>query len=159
MAPTTPTTVPLALTTRRTWRSVAPVDSSMPIERSRRCASTVKPPTETSAMSSMPRTSAAREIVSGLSGFDCATEAGVCTLFPIELSETPGRVEERRDPRGILHLSGHDEGELVEEALRVLDDADHLALDAADAPGVRRPLRWKSEATPLVTATSSAPDG
>ena len=132
--------MPFALTTRRTWRSVAPVDSSMPIERMRRCASTVKPPTETSAMSSMPSTSAASEIVSGLSGFDCATEAGVCTWTPLnELSGNARRVEQRRDPRGIRHLPGRDERELVEEALRVLDDADHLALDAADSPGVARP--------------------
>ena len=62
------------------------------MERSRRCASTVKPPTETRAMRSIPSTSAAREIVSGLSGFDWATEAGVCTSCPdfVELSGTPG---------------------------------------------------------------------
>ena len=41
-------------------------------------------PTETSAMSSMPSTSAASEIVSGLRGFDWATVAGVCTLLPME---------------------------------------------------------------------------
>ena len=110
-------------------------------------------------MSNMPRTSAASEIVSGLMGFDCATEAGVCTLLPIELSGTPGASNERRDSRGIRHLPGRNERELVEEALGVLDDADDLALDATDSPAVSRHVRWKSEATPLVTATWSAPDG
>ena len=77
MAPATPTTVPFAATTSRTWRSVAPIDSSIPIERIRRCASTVKPPIETRAIKSMPRTSAASEMVSGFNGLDAATEAGV----------------------------------------------------------------------------------
>ena len=86
-------------------------------------------------MSSMPSTRAASEIVSGLSGFDCATEAGVCTCKPlIELSETPGASNSAVIPVGILHLPGYDERELVEEALRVLDDADDPALDATDAP-------------------------
>ena len=44
-------------------------------------------------------------------------------------------VEQRRDPRRVLHLPRCDECELVEQALGVLDDADHLALDATDAPG------------------------
>ena len=87
-------------------------------------------------MSSMPSTRAASEIVSGLSGFDCATDAGVCTLLPIELSGTPGASNNAVTPVGICHLSGRDERELVEEALGVLDDADDLALDATDAPAV-----------------------
>ena len=87
-------------------------------------------------MSSMPRTSAASEIVSGLSGFDWATEAGVCDVDALERAQRNARrVEQRRDSRGICHLPGCDERELVEEALRVLHDADHLALDAADSPG------------------------
>ena len=87
-------------------------------------------------MSSMPRTSAASEIVSGLSGFDCATEAGVSHLDALERAQRNARrVEQRRDSRGMRHLPGRDERELVEEALRVLDDADDLALDAADSPG------------------------
>ena len=44
------------------------------------------------------------------------------------------RVEERGDVRGMRHLPGGDESELVEEALGVLDDADDPALDAADSP-------------------------
>jgi len=47
------------------------------MERMRRCASTVKPPIDTSAISSIPRTRAASEMVSGFNGFDAATEAGV----------------------------------------------------------------------------------
>ena len=56
-----------------------------------------------------------------------------------ELSGAPGVVEQRRDSGGIRHLPGCDERELVEEALGVLDDAHHLALDAADPPGVSHP--------------------
>ena len=86
-------------------------------------------------MSSMPSTSAASEIVSGLSGFDCATVVGVSTVALADRAQRRAwRVEQRRDPRGIRHLSGCDERELVEEALRVLDDADDLALDTTDAP-------------------------
>jgi len=43
------------------------------MERMRRYASTVKPPMETSAISSMPRTRATNEMVSGFRGFDAAT--------------------------------------------------------------------------------------
>ena len=111
-------------------------------------------------MSSIPSTSAASEIVSGLSGFDCATEAGVCTMVsPIELSGTPGASNSAVTCVGARHLPGCDERELVEEALRVLDDADDLALDAADSPGGSRSVRWNADATPFVTATWSAPDG
>ena len=48
--------------------SVAPRAPSMPSERNRRCASTVKPPTATRAMSSMPTVASPSTIVSGLSG-------------------------------------------------------------------------------------------
>ena len=95
-----PTTVPLALTTSRTLRSVAPIDSSIPIERMRRCASTVKPPIETSAMRSMPRTRAASEMVSGFNGFDAATDAGVidrCALARVLVCA----------PAGTLKKHGH----------------------------------------------------
>ena len=113
----------------------------MPIERMRRCASTVKPPIDTSAMRSIPRTSAASEIVSGLSGFDAATDAGRLDLTPLpsEFSGVTRRVEEHRDLRGLRHLTRDDQGELVEKALRVLHDADDLARDAADPPGACRP--------------------
>ena len=68
---------PLARSTSRTLRSVAPIDSSIPRERSRRWASTVKPPTDTSAMSSMPTVASASTIVSGLIGLALPFCAGV----------------------------------------------------------------------------------
>ena len=64
--PTTPTTAPFAFTTSLMFRSVAPRAPSMPIERRRRCASTVKPPTATRAMRSIPTVATANTIVSGL---------------------------------------------------------------------------------------------
>ena len=57
---------PLASRTRRTLRSVAPMDSSMPRERIRRCASTVKPPIDTRAIRSMPTVANASTMVAGL---------------------------------------------------------------------------------------------
>ena len=87
-------------------------------------------------MSSIPSTSAASEIVSGLSGLFWATEAGVCTSGPIEPGGTPGASKSATVLRRALHLSWNDQGELVEEALGVLDDADHAALDTTDLPGV-----------------------
>ena len=63
-APAAPVAAPLALMTRRMFLSVAPWAASMPIARSLRCASTVKPPVPTSAISSMPSTAAVIEIVS-----------------------------------------------------------------------------------------------
>ena len=57
-------------------------------------------------------------------------------LDALERAQRSARlVEQRRDARRVLHLPGCDERELVEEALRVLDDADDPALDATDAPG------------------------
>ena len=54
----------------------------MPIALSLRCARTVKPPMPTSAISSMPRTAAAIEIVSGLIVLVFATVCAVVTFRP-----------------------------------------------------------------------------
>ncbi len=69
------------------------------------------------------------------------------------------RVEQGRDLLGVSQLSRRDEGELVEEALGVLDDADHLCASTAPTRQLSPTLRWNAEAIPLVTATSLAPDG
>ena len=71
----------MALTTSPTLASVAPCAPSMPIERSRRCASTVNPPTATSAISSIPSVAAASEMVTGLSTFALATDARDTTAW------------------------------------------------------------------------------
>ena len=62
----------------------------MPSERSRRWASTVKPPTATSAMSSMPTVASPRTMVSGLSGLLAAADCRVWTFGPREEALTPG---------------------------------------------------------------------
>ena len=67
--------------------SVAPRAPSMPSERSRRCASTVKPPTATRAMSSMPTVASASTMVSGLSGLLATASCRVTTYWLREPSE------------------------------------------------------------------------
>ena len=57
----------------------------MPIALSLRCARTVNPPTPTSAMSSMPSTAAAIDIVSGLTSLVFATVCAVVTfMVPVD---------------------------------------------------------------------------
>ncbi len=77
MAPTTPTMTPFDSKTSRTLRSVAPMDSSIPRDRMRRCASTVKPPIDTRAMSSMPTVARASTMVDGLMPLVVIDPAGV----------------------------------------------------------------------------------
>ena len=67
--------------------SVAPSAPSMPSERSRRCATTVKPPTATRAMSSMPTVASASTMVSGLSGLLAAASCRVTTYWLTEPME------------------------------------------------------------------------
>src|SRR5579863_3944269 len=81
-APAMPVTMPLALTTRRMFRSVAPWAASMPMDRSRRWARTLKPPTPTRAMSRMPRMAAVSETVSGLTTFALDSDAASYTEDP-----------------------------------------------------------------------------
>ncbi len=64
--------------------SVAPWAPSIPSERSRRWASTMKPPTATSAMRSMPTVASASTMVSGLSTLPDDAEAGTETFGPRE---------------------------------------------------------------------------
>ena len=59
-------------------RSVAPIDSSMPRERMRRWANTVKPPIDTRAIRSMPTVASASTMVAGLMML-VALEPGVVT--------------------------------------------------------------------------------
>ena len=70
--------------------SVAPSAPSMPSERSRRCASTVKPPTATRAMSSMPTVASASTMVLGLSGLLATASCRVTTYGRREPSEAAG---------------------------------------------------------------------
>ena len=86
----------MARTTSRMFLSVAPSAPSIPSERSRRCASTVKPPTATRAMSSMPTVASASTMVSGLSGLLATAPRRVTTFW---LTEPIGRVA----PRGAVN--------------------------------------------------------
>ena len=128
---------PLASSTSRTLRSVAPMDSSIPMARSRRWASTVKPPTDTSAMSSIPTVANGQHDGVGIDrvvvqrarrrdvGSDAARVHARC-------------VEEDVDRRRVRHLPRRNQGELVEQALGILHDADHR-LAALGRPGVAHP--------------------
>ncbi len=68
---------------------MAPIAPSMPRARSRRWASTVKPPTDTSAISSMPMVASVSTMVSGLIAL-AAVVCGVTTLGPILPGGTEG---------------------------------------------------------------------
>ena len=61
--------MPLARTTSRMFLSVAPSEPSRPSARIRRCARTVKPPTPTRAISSIPTVARASRMVCGLIEF------------------------------------------------------------------------------------------
>ena len=155
-----PTTVPFALTTRRTWLSVAPVDSSIPIERRRRWARTVNPPTETSATSSIPSTSAASEIVSGLSGLLDAADAGVdtCQLVGNELHGTPAASNSTVTLDGFVTRPGTTSA----NSSRRLCGFSTIPTTRCSTPPTRQVSpteRWNAETSPLVTATSSAREG
>ena len=132
----------------------------MPIERSRRCASTVKPPTATRAMSSMPRVASGERDRLGVDRVALGGRRRVCTSGPSELGDD---ARSRRTARstwvGARHLPRRDERELVEQALRVLDDADDAAGLCRPRARCRRRAGRRCEATPVVTATWSGPSG
>ena len=88
--PATPTTIPLARTTRRTFLSVAPTAPSIPSERSRRWASTVNPPMDTRPMRSIPMVASASTMVSGLNRLLAVAAVRAWTSGPSELAFTPG---------------------------------------------------------------------
>ena len=102
----------------------------------------------------------ASTMVSGLSEFDWAT--GPVSTPSAEEPEGLGpwpRVEQHGDLGRAGDLAGRDEGELVQQALRVLHDADHLAGLAALACQVSPMVRLKVAARPCVTATCPGPAG
>ena len=111
-------------------------------------------------MRSIPSTRAVSEIVSGLNGFDWATEAGVWTCVPtlIELSATPGASNSATTCVGELTCPG------VTRA-----NSSRRLCGFSTVPTTRRSTpptlqvaptdRWNADATLLVTATSSAPVG
>src|ERR1022692_496905 len=147
--PVTPTATPLARTTRRRCLSVAPSELSIPSERIRRCASTVKPPTATRAMRSIAIVASPSTIVSGLTALtEDADDPGATALVP---DAAGPEVEGRRHAVGDGTLAGAgrvvpgDQGQhrLPERPAGVLGaqvvgvdragDGDGLVLDDVDA--------------------------
>ncbi len=79
-------------------------------------------------MSSMPMVASARTIVVGFSGLDAVWDPGVWTFGPRADELTPGGASNRTETAvGLSDLAGDDEGELIQQALRVLHDAGHGA--------------------------------
>ena len=121
------------------FRSVAPWAASSPRERRRRCASTVKPPIPTRAMSSMPD--------GGQGEHDRLRVQHVARRRRVRRGHVPPdvaqrhavRVEQDSDLARRGDLARDDEGELVQQALRVLHDAGDPAGRAAGAPEVTDP--------------------
>jgi hypothetical protein len=143
--------------TSRTFLSVAPIDSSIPMARSRRCASTVNPPTDTSAMRSMPRVASVSTIVSGLSAFPWDDEPGVEKLGPRESAGTPASkstVTSVGDLTCPGTTSANSSSRLwgfwtMPTTVRVVPSWSQVSPT----------LRFRVEASPGVTATWLGPDG
>ena len=135
----------------------------MPSERSRRWASTVKPPTETSAMSSMPTVASASTIVVGLSGLlPCAdtTLCGVDTAARMLCGSVPNP---RASNSTVTWL-----GAVTWPGTTRANSSSRLCgfctmpttrRDTPAAVSVLPMRRCSSAATPLVTATWPGPAG
>ncbi len=134
----------------------------MPIALSLRCARTVKPPMPTSAISSMPRTAAAIEIVSGLITLVFATVCAVVTFRPVLAwmpgAVWPGALNRTVTLSGVVTWPGMTRANsssrlcgfwTIPVTFQVLPATVHLA----------PMLSLKSAATPLVTAIWSAVAG
>ncbi len=133
----------------------------MPSERSRRWASTVKPPTETSAMSSMPTVASASTIVVGLSGLLPAADATLCgvdTFGPMLCGATPGASNSTVAWLGAVTWPGTTRANSSSRLCGFCT----MPTTRRDVPADRSVLpmfRCSAEATPLVTATWPGPAG
>ena len=138
--------------------SVAPRAPSIPSERSRRCASTVKPPTATKAISSMPTVASASTMVSGLSGLLAAEDARLCTFGPSEEAVTPGALNRTVTWFGALTWPG---ATRANSSSRLCGFAAMPMTWRAFPPWCHTSpiLRLKVDATPSVTATWPGPAG
>ncbi len=110
-------------------------------------------------MSSIPSTSAAREIVSGLSGFDEATEAGVCTVGPMALAGTPWASKSAVTWVGVFTWPGATRANSSSRLWGFCDRPHDSAGRAVLVPEVTDRQVERRAATPFVTATSSGPFG
>ena len=148
----TPTMTPLARTTIRTRESVAPSEASIPSERSRRCASTVKPPTATRVMRSIPTVSAAIEMLSGLSVLGGTAAEAVWTFGPRECGLAPGASNRTLTWVGALTWPGTTRANSSSR----LCGFSTMPVTVRVRPPWCQPsptLRWNADATPPVTAT------
>jgi hypothetical protein len=109
-------------------------------------------------MSSMPSTAAASEIVSGLITLSDATDCGVATVGPMSAGATPGASNSTVTCVGALTWPGVTR---ANSSSRLCGLATMPVTFLVTPPAVQElsTVRWKSEATPLVTATWPAPAG
>ena len=112
----------------------------------------MNPPAATIAMSSMPSTAAASEIVSGLTTLVAATVCGVATVGPMSSGATPGASNSTVTCVGAVIWPG---ATRAKSSSRFCGFAAMPVTILATPPTVQElPVaRWKSEATALVTAT------
>ena len=98
--------------------------------------------------------STASEIVSGLRAFACATEAGVSTFGPIVAGFTPGALKSTVTSVGARSCPG---GTRANSSRRFCGFSTMPTTRRVTPPCCQLlPIfKWKSDATPLVTATSS----
>ena len=114
--------------------------------RRRRCASTVKPPTETSAMSSMPRVANVSTTVSGLSTLLWLANALVVKSGPSEFTTLLGPSKRTSTWVGDGTCPGGYQREIVQQALRVLRPGRRR--DGTRHPSARRLLCVDRGSTP-----------
>jgi hypothetical protein len=112
----------------------------------------LNPPAPTIAMSSMPSTVAASEIVSGLNTLPAATVCGVATVGPMSAGATPGASNSTVTCLGAVTWPG---ATRANSSSRFCGFCTMPTTFLLTPPTVQElpTARWKSEATPLVTAT------
>ena len=130
----------------------------MPIERSRRWASTVNPPTPTRAMSSIPSVAAASEMVTGLISLVLAADVRDTTPGPSERGFTPGASNRTVTRVGALTWPG---ATSANSSSRFCGLVTMPTTRRAEPPARQVPptARCSSDATPLVRATWPVPLG
>ena len=130
--------------------------SSIPRARRRRCASTVKPPIDTSAIKSMPTVATASTMVSGLIELLLAFWAGVETLDPIRPGSTPGASKRTFTCVGDVTSPG---GTSANSSSRLWGFCTMPTTVLPPRGQVSPTLRFSSDASPGVTAIWLGPVG
>ena len=129
------------------------------MDRSRRWARTVKPPTPTRPMSTMPRTAAVSDTVSGLITFWLDSDVASDTDDPLGSSAEiafalmPCPSNSTTTWSGRVTWPGITRAKSSSRDCGFLTDAGDGPGHAAEGPACSPTRRWKPAATPLVTAT------